>query len=467
MYLPAHSLEGKKLGTYRIGRPLGRGGMGEVYLAHDEALDRLVAIKTLVERFAHDQAFIKRFQREARAVAKLNHPNIVQVYAVDVASKPPYLAMEFIDGVSLDTQINPENRFPWQRALSICGQVAAALQAAHTAGIIHRDIKPQNILIDRSMRVRVTDFGIAKILDSASSLTSADMTVGSPFYMSPEQCGVGEVVPASDLFSLGITTFEMIAGGLPFQGETALALMRKITEEPLPPLTDFAPDTPPVVQAFVDLLTAKTPRERYPSAAAVLEDLNLLRNGKLPPRLASRAVTAHTPAYAVPTMAAGIDLQLRGTTQAPAMRQALVADLMDDPGDPFRKAPPKVRAELSIPWPLILGVGAVVLVALLLWPLYNRLQQAPATPVAAPISTPTAAPAAATAPALDPNLFKGPPPPPPGFPPPPQGGGGGPGGPGGPGGQRPWGPGQFGGPGGGHPPPGTPPPPPPQQILGR
>lgn len=272
------SMLGRNLGAYRIERRLGRGGMGEVYLARDTALDRPVAVKFLLASHAQLEVIVRRFQREARAAARINHPNIVHVHAVGEDDGRPYIVMEYVDGAPLDAMLRQHERFTWQRALSIGGQVASALECAHAAGIVHRDIKPANILVDRYGRVHVSDFGVAKLAETGTQLTSDGMFIGTPQYMSPEQCGVGTVGPQSDLFSLGATVYEMIAGTVPFRAETPAALIRKITLEGAPPLQDMAPEVPGPVCAVVDRMLARDPAERYGNATELLQDLHRLKD---------------------------------------------------------------------------------------------------------------------------------------------------------------------------------------------
>lgn len=359
--------EGRRLGPYVIQRRLGRGGMGEVYLAHDTALDRLVAIKTLAARFAHDPVLVQRFQREARASARLNHANIVQVYAVDIDANPPYMVMEYVEGSSLDHIISPESPLPWQRALVICEQVAAALACAHAEGIIHRDIKPANILVDKLGRARVADFGIAKVLGVQTQLTREQMTIGSPCYMSPEQCGVGDVVGASDLFALGITVFEMISGRLPFQAETTVGIINKITSAPLPRLGDYVSDVPVVVQELVEALTAKRLVERYASANHVEEDIRAFRTGRPLGHL-----------QRLRPQAAAADV-------APA--PSLVDELLGGGETPFSKPLPPAPREF--PWRVI-GLAALVIVVIaLIWGIAQSglHKGAEGPPAPAPIAT--------------------------------------------------------------------------------
>ncbi len=363
-------LLGRKLGPYTVRQRLGQGGMGTVYLAHDTALDRLVALKVLDGHYGRDQQFVDRFQREARAAARLSHPNIVQVYTVDIDANPPYIVMEYIKGDSVDKIIAARGPFTWQQALTICGQVASALACAHEQGIIHRDIKPGNILLDEKGRARVTDFGIAKVLGANTALTAEKVSVGSPAYMSPEQCGTGDVVPASDLFSLGVTLFEALTGKVPFEAETYLGLIKKITQDPIPKLLDVNPAIPPVVQDFVEVLTAKKSGQRYAQAKQVIEDLQCLRDGKAPAHMSGLRKSGGDlvlPAARTPAPAQNLPAPV---ASAPPMTKSLVEDLLDDPiqSATYRRLPTR-ESNGATPWliaativgALLLGAGVAAL----------------------------------------------------------------------------------------------------------
>lgn len=351
------SILGQKLGPYYVSDKLGRGGMGAVYLAKDIALDRQAALKVLLPAYADDPEFVARFQREARASAKLNHPNIVQIYGVDIESDPAYMAMEYVDGETLDARLRRDGRMKWQTALSVVSQVAAALSCAHGAGIIHRDIKPANVLIDRSNRVKVADFGIAKVLGSNTRLTSTQHTVGSPCYMSPEQCGMGEVTPASDLFSLGILLYELLSDDLPFKGESGLAVMRQITTEDLPAIDQVVPGLPPVIGEFLRGLTARDPALRYRSAQDVLEDLRSFHGGAPMTHLQALAIRR---GGAAPATASAADITRSPTGPSPALKTSLVADLLDDMPPPAPR--PVRRFDVDVPWAAITTVAILALI---------------------------------------------------------------------------------------------------------
>lgn len=374
-------LLGQRLGPYVIRQRLGQGGMGTVYLAHDTALDRLVALKVLEPHFARDKQFVDRFQREARAAAKLNHPHIVQVYTVDIASDPPYMVMEYVNGASIDRIIATKGPFTWQQALTICGQVASALACAHEQGIIHRDIKPGNILLDANGRARVTDFGIAKVLGANTALTGEQVSVGSPSYMSPEQCGAGQVVPASDLFSLGITLFEALTGKLPYEAETYLGLIKQITQDPLPRMDSLKPDLPPLMQDFVEVLTAKRTTERYNRAGQILEDLNALREGKPAPHLSALRKLSNPGLPAVASAAP--------PAPVPAANRSLVDDLLDDTVTASYRRIERAPASNSTPW----LIAAVAVGACLVGAIVAAIVFRPAAPPAPEPLAPPAHPA--------------------------------------------------------------------------
>ena len=389
----------QRIGSYTIRRQLGRGGMGEVYLAHDEALDRLVAIKVLKAVYANDEDFVRRFQHEARAAARLNHPHITQVHAVHIEARPPYMVMEFVDGVSLDQHVAGGKTVPWGNALFIVRQVASALGAAHAMGVIHRDIKPANIILDKQGRVRVTDFGIAKVLNQATQLTAEQTSVGSPCYMSPEQCGVGEIGPHSDLFSLGITLYELLAGELPFQAETNLGLIRKITSDPLPDLSERFPEMPAILQEFLETLTAKSPQFRYAEARQVVEDLNSMQAGQTPQHLIALRGAAKK-AGVIPL------IPQNWTTQVNIPQTA--SDLLADERPSAFTSRRAHQPSRSL-WPLVAG-GVVVAIA---------VAMGVALGLSGAHTAPGSTPAAAAAPD-DANGVPLPPPPPRKDPPPPQ-----------------------------------------------
>jgi serine/threonine protein kinase len=252
-------------GRYQLLELVGSGGMAPVYRGLDMLLQRQVAVKVLREGFASDPAFLARFQREARAAARLDHPNVVTVYDVGQDGIRHYIVMEYVDGQDLKTWIRRKGRLDVQETLDLIIQICAGVGHAHKAGIIHCDIKPQNVLVTKDIRAKVTDFGIARAL-SESGITESDTVWGSPLYFSPEQAAGEPPAPSSDVYSIGITMYEMLAGSPPFQAEkpTALALMH-MREEP-PSLVVQNPHVPPQLEWIIRKTLSKEPSARYRNA---------------------------------------------------------------------------------------------------------------------------------------------------------------------------------------------------------
>jgi len=268
------SLAGQKIGPFNIARLLGHGGMGEVYEALDEVLDRHVALKVLRSNLARDPGFVERFLREARAAARLNHPNIVQIYAVGDIAGLYYISMEYIRGATVAQFIKRLGRLEVGQALRVTRHAAQALADAHQKGIVHRDIKPANLMVDQIGRVKVMDFGLAKQMDTTQVISGDGFTVGTPYYMAPEQIEGDQAGPRSDLYSLGVTLFEMLAGQPPFVGGSLPSLLQRVLSEPFPDVRTIRPDVPPDVGRIVTRLTAKRPEARYASAETVIADVH-------------------------------------------------------------------------------------------------------------------------------------------------------------------------------------------------
>lgn len=265
------------LGRYRIESPLGEGAMAVVYRAHDPDIDRTVAIKVLKAEFAHDRELEARFIREARAAGALNHANIATIYDVGEAEGAAYIAMELVDGQPLDTLLQRQGRMPYERVLALGRQLASALSYAHAAGVVHRDVKPSNILVSADgQTVKLLDFGVARIMeaevgkaDQQLARTQFGQLVGTPRYMSPEQALGLPVDHRSDLFSLGAVLYEMMTGKVAFPGTALATLAIQIAQERVEPIDRSAADCPPGFRYIVDKLLAKKPEQRFADASAL------------------------------------------------------------------------------------------------------------------------------------------------------------------------------------------------------
>ena len=312
-------------GRYELHRRLGRGGMAEVFLARDLQLDRPVAVKVLFPEFANDPAFVARFRREAQAAANLNHPNIVSVFDWGQEHGTYFIVMEYVDGRTLAEILRADGPLPPERAVDVATDVAAALGHAHAAGVLHRDIKPGNILVAPSGRVKVADWGIGRAMDAAAeeNLTQTGAVMGTATYFSPEQAQGLSLDPRSDLYSLGVVLYESLCGKPPFQGDSPVAIAYKhVQEQPRPPRS-LNLDVPPELEAIVLQLLAKDPADRYASADALRDDLRRYREGgavEASTRVLSAAAPAATVAatQAIPaTAAAPVTAYSDGTRLVP------------------------------------------------------------------------------------------------------------------------------------------------------
>src|SRR5690348_1732575 len=249
------------IGEYEILAELGRGGIATVYHGHDIALDRKVALKVMSPALLSGEGMVERIKREARTAASLSHPNIIPIYAVKESEQNVYYVIKFIEGRPLDAIIKEGGRLPIPLVQQLLSQVGAALGYAHKRGIIHRDVKPANVMVDTDGWAVVTDFGIAKVTE-AKGLTMTGATVGTPAYMSPEQCSAKDLTGASDQYSLGVVAYEMLAGKQPFVADSVMALMYAHFNEPPPPLREARPDCPPELAAAVRKMLGGEPGER-------------------------------------------------------------------------------------------------------------------------------------------------------------------------------------------------------------
>jgi len=272
-------------GRYQLGPMIGTGGMADVYLAEDLRLHREVAIKILRSDLARDPAFVTRFNKEALAVAALNHPGIVAVYdsgqEKTTSGVMPYIVMEYVEGKTLRELLHDGDRLLFDRAIEIVEGILNALSYSHKSGIVHRDIKPGNIMITESGAVKVMDFGIARALaDAGATLTSTWNIVGTAQYLSPEQATGGQADLRSDLYSVGCLFYELISGQPPFSGETPVAIAYQHVSAPLIPVTSLTTGLDPAIDSFFEVALAKSPENRYQNAASMLKDLKRLSRGE-------------------------------------------------------------------------------------------------------------------------------------------------------------------------------------------
>jgi eukaryotic-like serine/threonine-protein kinase len=267
------------LGRYEVGRLLGAGGMAEVYEGHDRLLARRIAVKILLSQYAHDPAFLERFRREAQAAASLSHPNIVGVYDTGSEGDTWFIVMEYIDGRTLKDIIRAEGALYWARAAEVAADVAGALAVAHARGIVHRDVKPGNVMLTTEGKVKVMDFGIARAT-AVPSITQTSAVVGTAQYISPEQAQGLEADARSDIYSLGCCLYEMVTGQVPFSGPTPVAIAyRHIQEDPKPPRA-VNPNVPGSLERVCLKAMAKRREDRYQTAAEMQRDLERVRLGE-------------------------------------------------------------------------------------------------------------------------------------------------------------------------------------------
>jgi serine/threonine protein kinase len=306
-----------RIGHYRIVAELGRGGMGIVYKAHEESLNRFVAIKVLGEHLTEDPDQVERFLREARSAASLNHPNIVQIYAVSEDDGRHFFAMEYVSGSSLQQILRSSGPLDPIQVARIALQTTSGLRAAHEQGIIHRDIKPANLLIDDRGLVKIADFGLALVTSGVSRLTATGMFMGTPGYLSPEQCLDQDPDHRTDIYSLGVTLYEALSGKVPFTADSPLALLRQIVEVEPPDLGELKPDVDPELRTIVARMMAKDRDRRVSSCAELIDELEKFleacgASGNLVERVAA---STGSPTPPRPTSAAAAELDSQPTRQ--------------------------------------------------------------------------------------------------------------------------------------------------------
>ncbi len=327
---------------YDVVRPLGSGGMGEVFLARDRVLGRDVALKVLRKQFAGDEEFAERFKREAMSAASLSHPNIVQVYdRGETEEGDSYIAMEYVPGGTLKERISGDGPLEAADAAAIGAQVAEALGAAHNRGMVHRDIKPQNVLLTASGGAKVADFGIARA-GSSATISRTGSVMGTAGYMSPEQALGKPATPKSDLYSLGVVLYEALTGELPFTADNPIAVSMKHVNEPLRPPMELNPGIPGGMNALVTKLLAKDPKDRYADSDELADDLLRISRGLAP-------------------VAAGVE-----TMQRPrAQRTAGVSSTRTNEMPRSRPAPAPRRRRRGLPWMLIAVVAILFTLGIL------------------------------------------------------------------------------------------------------
>jgi serine/threonine protein kinase len=273
---------GSRFGDYEILQPLGSGGMGMVYRARDLTLERVVALKVLAPELSKDQSFVQRFLKEARAVARLNHPNIVQVYNFGSVESVYYLAMEYVDGESLGHHLKSRH-YTEAEAIRIVRQVCRPLAVAHAEGIVHRDIKPDNLMLTSRGELKLVDLGIAKRIDEDQSLTLTGQSIGTPHYISPEQIrGQKDIDARADIYSLGATFYHLVTGHTPFKGSSGALVMSMHLVDPLPDPRQWEPGLSEGLCRVIRKMMAKSRDERYPDIAVLEVDLHRLQAGQTP-----------------------------------------------------------------------------------------------------------------------------------------------------------------------------------------
>jgi beta-lactam-binding protein with PASTA domain/predicted Ser/Thr protein kinase len=345
-------------GRYRIVRKLGSGGMADVYLAEDEELGRRIAIKILNDRHANDESFVERFRREAKNAAGLSHPNIVSIYDRGEAEGTYYIAMEYLDGRSLKELVVARGPLPIRDAIDATRQVLAALRFAHRKGVVHRDIKPHNVMADADGRLKVTDFGIARA--GVSQMTEAGSIIGTAQYLSPEQARGAPVDQRSDLYSVGVVLYEMLTGTTPFSGESPVEIaMKHLSDPPRPPSVERS-DIPPDLDMVVLRALAKNPDDRFQTAEEMDAELERVSRGA--------GVTTETADAATAVLSGAALADAAPTAIVPPRRPPAATR----PGYRYADPPPRRRPV----WPWLLALLLVVLAGVAGWYAFGQIQDA-------------------------------------------------------------------------------------------
>ncbi|WP_063059436.1 serine/threonine-protein kinase [Nocardia sienata] len=381
---------------YRLQRLIATGGMGQVWEALDTRLDRRVAVKVLKSEFSADPTFRHRFRTEAKTTAQLNHSGIAGIYDYGETYDPQggetaYLVMELVQGEPLNTVLNRLGRLSVAQGLDLLEQTGRALQVAHLAGVVHRDVKPGNILVTPTGQVKITDFGIAKAVD-ASPVTKTGMVMGTAQYIAPEQAVGEDATAASDVYSLGVVGYEALAGQRPFTGDGALTVAMKHVREVPPPMPT---DLPPNVRELVEITLAKDPAHRYADGGEFAEAVAAVRSGRRPPPPRNLPVAGPTSVIAAPLP--GYDEAATVRYNTPPAAMAAPATTYDrgvhDPGDDeYRDTPRGGSLNKNQKWMIALGIGALLLGGAVVWLLFGGDTNPEGTPPGTSSTAPTTRP---------------------------------------------------------------------------
>ncbi|MCV7410413.1 serine/threonine protein kinase [Mycobacterium florentinum] len=374
-------------GRYRLQRLIATGGMGQVWEAVDSRLGRRVAVKVLKAEFSQDPEFIERFRAEARTTAMLNHPGIAAVHdygesQMDGEGRTAYLVMELVNGEPLNSVLKRTGRLSLRHALDMLEQTGRALQIAHAAGLVHRDVKPGNILITPTGQVKITDFGIAKAVDAAP-VTQTGMVMGTAQYIAPEQALGHDATPSSDVYSLGVVGYEVVSGKRPFTGDGALTVAMKHIKEPPPPLP---PELPPNVRELIEITLVKNPGMRYRSGGPFADAVAAVRAGRRPPRPSQSPPPGRASPAAIPSSPQ--------TRSAAAVSPRTAAPRRSQPTT-SRRQPPARRTfssgQRALLWAAgVLGALAIIIAVLIVINSRGDNQQQPPPPTVTDTGTPPA-----------------------------------------------------------------------------
>ncbi|MFZ5917872.1 MAG: bifunctional serine/threonine-protein kinase/ABC transporter substrate-binding protein [Chloroflexota bacterium] len=391
------NLIGQTLGQYRIMEQIGQGGMATVYKAYQPSLDRYVAVKVLPPYFAHEPGFAMRFTREAKAIARLNHPNILPIYDFGQEGDLSYIVMKYVEAGTLKDLVGAP--MPLDVTADIVRQIAAALDHAHQRGILHRDVKPSNVLLDEGRWVLLTDFGLAKMVEGSAVLTASGVGVGTPAYMAPEQ-GRGEAVDArADIYALGVVLYEMLTGRVPFEAETPMAVVIKHITEPLPLPRTISPEMPEAVERVILKTLAKNPADRFATPLALIDALTAAVAGVAPAAADTIELAVEPPLPEPPAVPPTVTPE---PEPAPPPETPMP---VPTPTPPAAGAPPKRK---TFPWRgagCLVGIVGLVLATLCgLGNLRQRQQQrTPTVETAAATATPRSQPTATLRPGVTPE----------------------------------------------------------------